>query len=114
LLLVALLQYLAGAIALTAATVAVAGATGLARPRWAYLPEVAAYLALGSAMFLALLLQALRVRAFPLAACAAALAAEIAFRSHGLALQVAAPVALLIVIGCYSGLALARAVRHGY
>lgn len=114
LLLAALIQYLAGAIALTVAAVAVAGAGGLVQPRWGYLPEVTAYLALGSAMFLALVLQALRVWAVPLAACAVALAAEIAFRSHGLALQVAVPVALLVVLGGYSGLAAGRAVRHGY
>jgi hypothetical protein len=114
LLLAALLQYLAGAVALTAVAVAVASVTGLVHARWAYLPEMAAYVALGSAMFLALLLQALRMWAFPLAVCAAALAAEIAFRSHGLAVQVAAPVALLLVIGCHAGLALAQAVRHGF
>ena len=113
-LLIALLQYLLGATALTVLVAAIAGATGLVHLRWAYLPEVAAYLALGSAMFLALLLQSLRLRAVPLIAGTAALAAEIVFRQHGLAVQVAAPVALFAVLGCYAGRALGRAARHGY
>ena len=65
-------------------------------------------------MFLALLLQSLRLRAVPLIAGTAALAAEIVFRHHGLAVQVAAPVALFAVLGCYAGRALGRAARHGY
>lgn len=114
LLLAALLQYLFGAIALTVTAVAIADVTALVKPHWAYVPEIAAYVALGSAMFLALLLQALRVRAIPLMAFAGALAAELAFRRHGLAVQFAVPVSLLAGIGLYSGWALGRAVRHGY
>ncbi len=49
------------------------------------LPELGVYLALGGAMFLALALQALGMRAVPLVACAAALAFEMAWRELGLA-----------------------------
>ena len=64
----ALAQYMCGTAALIAAAVAVAAATGLARPGRADLPELAAYLMLGAAMFLALLLQTMRLRAVPLLA----------------------------------------------
>jgi hypothetical protein len=46
------------------------------------------------------------VRAVPLLACAAALAAEFALRGAGLTVQLAVPGALAVVITCY---ALARA-----
>ncbi len=58
------------------AVVSVAAATSWCSPHWAVLPEVSAYLALGGAMFLALLLQAFGSRVFPLLACAVALASR--------------------------------------
>ena len=57
-LLAALLLYLAVTAALTAAVTAVAVGTRLAHPDLGVLPQVAAYLAVGGAMFTALLLQA--------------------------------------------------------
>jgi hypothetical protein len=72
-----------------------------------------AYLMLGSAMFLALLLQTMRVRAVPFAAAAAALAIEIALRDTGMIVQVLTPAALLVVMGCFAARSLGAAVRHG-
>ncbi len=110
----ALLEYVAGAVALTAAAIGIAAVTGLVHPRWALMPEVGTYLALGAAMFLALLLQAVRARGLPLAAAATALAVEVAFRDHGLPVQVAAATGLLVVIGGYAAVVLGRAVRNAY
>jgi hypothetical protein len=112
-LLTALLQYLCGTAALIAAAVAVAAATGFAHPNRADLPELVAYLTLGSAMFLALLLQTMRVRAVPLFVAAAGLAAELVLRDKGMIVQVVTPAALLIVIGCFAVMSLGAAVRHG-
>jgi hypothetical protein len=111
-LLAALLSYVATAAALTAATVAVAAATSLAHPRLAYLPELAAYLTLGAAMFLALAMQAFGVRVFPFAACAAALAFEIACRGSGQIVPVVTAAGLLAVLGAYAAVVLSSAVRH--
>jgi hypothetical protein len=113
-LLAALLQYLCGTGVLIAAGVAIAAATGLAHPHRADLPELVAYLMLGSAMFLALLLQTMRVRAVPLVVAAAGLAAELALRDKGMIVQVVTPAALLIVIGGFAVMSLGAAVRHGY
>jgi hypothetical protein len=113
LLLVALLQYLSGTTVLIAAGVAIAGATGFAHPQLTELPEMAAYLMLGSAMFLALMLQTMRVRAVPLLVASAALAAELILHDLGMIVQVVTPAALLIVIGCYAMTSLGAAVRHG-
>ncbi|WP_300612515.1 hypothetical protein [Trebonia sp.] len=108
----ALLQYLSGTVVLVCLAIGVAIETGLLRPRHEMMPEIAAYLVLGAAMFLVLLLQAVRVRAVPLAAAAAALGAEVALRQHGLAVQLAVPVALLFVVGSYGLACLGAAVRH--
>src|SRR5216683_1041457 len=110
----ALLEYVAGAVALTAAAIGIAAVTGLVHPRWALMPEVGTYLALGAAMFLALLLQAVRARGLPLAAAATALAVEVTFRDHGLPVQVAAATGLLVVVGGYAAVVLGRAVRNAY
>jgi hypothetical protein len=110
----ALLQYVCGAAALIAAGVALAAATGLARPGRDDVPIMAAYLMLGTAMFLALLLQTMRLRAVPLLAAAASLAAELALRGEGMAVQVVTPAVLLVVLGCYAATVLGSAARHGY
>jgi hypothetical protein len=107
-------MYVAAAAALTALTVAIAGATGLVRPHLAYLPQLAAYLALAAAMFLALLLQAFGSRIFPLAVAAAALAFEIALRHLGVLMQIVVCTELLLVIGGYAVVVLGRGVRHAY
>jgi hypothetical protein len=108
----ALLQYLAAAALLIAAVVAVAVGTGLVHPQWSVLPQIVAYLMLGGALFLALLLQAFGSRAFPLVACALALGFEITYRGLGVSGQILACAGLLIVLAGYAALVLGRAVRH--
>jgi hypothetical protein len=103
-LLLAWLQYVSGAIVLVAIGAVVAVGSGLVHRQQIIVPEAAGYLMLGSAMFLALLLQTMRVWALPLAAAV----------TYGEAIQVAVPAALLIVLGCYSVALLGAAVRHGY
>jgi hypothetical protein len=110
---VALLQYACGTAVLMAAGAAIAGATGFAHPGWADLPEMAAYLMLGSAMFLALLMQTMRIRAIPLLAASAALAAELILHREGMIVQVVTPAALLAVMACFALISLGAAVRHG-
>jgi hypothetical protein len=111
-LLAALSQYLCGTAVLIAAAVTIAAAAGFARPDGTDLAVTVAYLMLGSAMFLALLLQIMRLRAVPLLLTSAALAAELALRDLGMIVQVLTPAALLIVIGCYALVSLGSAVRH--
>jgi hypothetical protein len=113
-LLAAVLKYLAAAAALTVVAVALAAATGLAQPRWAYLPELVAYLTLGVAMFVALMVQALGARIFPLIACGATLAYEIAYRDLGVFTQLVACGVLLTVVSAYAAVELSRPVRHAY
>jgi hypothetical protein len=113
-LLAALAQYLVAAVLLTALATWIATTAGLVVPKEILLPELAVYLALGCAMFVALALQALGVRAIPLLACTAALAFEIAWRELGLASQLIACVGLLIVLSCYAARVLAMAVRHAF
>jgi hypothetical protein len=108
----ALAQYLAVAVLLTAAVVAVAAGTGLIAIQWSAVPQIAAYMALGGAMFVALLLQAFGSRAFPLAACSVALAFEIAYHGFGAFGQIVACTELLIVLAGYAAMVLGRAVRH--
>ena len=111
-LLAALLQYLAAAALLTAVVVAVATAARLIHPHWAIAPQIAAYLALGGAMFVALVLQAFGSRIFPLIACAAALAFEVLWHRLGVPGQLAACTGLLVVLTGYAALVLGKAVRH--
>ena len=74
---------------------------------------IAGYLMLGSAMFLALLLQTMRIRAIPLLAAAAALAAELILRYQGMIVQVVTPAVLLIAMGYLALVSLGEASRHG-
>jgi hypothetical protein len=113
-LLLATLQYLAAAVTLTALAVVIADVTGLVHPSLAIMPQLCAYLALGTAMFISLLLQALRASAVPTAAAAVTLAAEIVLRHHGAAIQLAAPLVLLAVVAGYAAVALSQPVRHGF
>jgi hypothetical protein len=113
-LLAALVTYLAAAVALMAAAVEVASRTGLATLRPGYLPQLGAYLILAAAMFLALMLQAFGSRIFPLVAAGIALAFEIVFRDFGVLAQIVACAELLIVVGGYAAIVLARTVRHAY
>jgi hypothetical protein len=75
---------------------------------------MAAYLMLGTAMFLALTLQALGSRIFPLVVGAMALGFEILCRNLGVAGQIVACAELLIVTGGYATIVLGRAVRHAW
>ena len=83
-----------------------------AHPDLTVLPQVAAYLAVGGAMFTALLLQAFGSRLVPLACCAVALAAEAACRGAGVAAQLVACTQLLIGLAGYAALVLGSATRH--
>ena len=107
----ALLQYLTATVLLIIAVAGVAVETRLVHPNWAVLPQISAYVALGGAMFIALLLQAFGSRTFPLAACAAALAIEVG-RRLGVFGQIVACVGLLVVLAGYAALVLGKAVRH--
>jgi hypothetical protein len=106
--------YLAAAVALTVATVAVAAWTGVVPAPWRPSPEVLAYLALGGAMFVALLLQAMGERLVPLVACAAALATGIAVHGAGPAAVFAVNAALLVVLCVHAVRVLGSAMRHAY
>jgi hypothetical protein len=110
----ALSQYLLAAVVLTAIATWIAIAVGLVQPAQLLLPELAVYLALGCAMFLALALQALGVRAVALIACGGALAFEIAWRELGVISQLAACIGLLVVLGGYATRVLSMAVRHAF
>jgi hypothetical protein len=110
---VALLQYVCGTVVLIVAGVTVAVWIGFAHPSRTDLPVMVGYLMLGSAMFLAILLQTTGVRAVPLAAAAAALASELALRDMGMVIQVLTPAALLVVMGCFAARSLGATVRHG-
>ena len=107
----ALLQYLIATVLLTVAVIAVATESGLVQPHWTALPQIAAYMALGCWMFLSLLLQGFGSRIFPLVACAAALALEVAYRAW-VSGQLVVCTALLIVLAGYAALVLGSAARH--
>ena len=111
-LLTALALYLLATAALIVAAAWIASAARLIHPHWAVLPEAGAYLALGGAMFLALLLQAFGNRVVPLTACGAALAFEVGWPGLGVFGQVVAYTALLIVLAGYAVPLMGMAVRH--
>ncbi len=112
LLLTAVAQYESATVVLICLAINVAVLSGQAHVGGAVLLSITGYLLLGAALFLVLLLQAIQVRAVPLAACAIVLAIEVALREHGLAVQVAAPAALLAVVGAYALACVGAAVRH--
>ncbi|NBH04212.1 hypothetical protein, partial [Amycolatopsis sp. SID8362] len=111
-LLAALTQYLAATVLLIAAVAAIAWRAGLAEPGWSAVPQIGAYLALGGAMFLALLLQTMGARVVPLAACAAAFAVELAGRGFGVRAQLAATIGLLLFFCVFAVAVLGKASRH--
>ncbi len=111
-LLAALLVYLAVTAALTAVAAAAAAGTRLADPGLEVLPQVAAYLAVGGAMFTALLLQAFGSRVVPVACCAVALAAETVCRGGGVTAQLVTCTGLLAGLAGYAALVLGSATRH--
>jgi len=109
----ALLQYMAGALVLIAAAATVAIRAKLVTFSWSILPELAVYLVLGCAMFIALLLQTMGDRAFALAAAAAALGAEVVFHDHGVLIEVMACAGLFCLLIVYAMQELSSTVRHG-
>jgi hypothetical protein len=107
-----LLRYLAATATLTAASAGLTALLGeLSRIA---LAQAGTYVILAAALFLALLLQAFRLHAVPLCAGTVALAAEAAFRSHGVAAQFAASTGLLAVTAATALLMLGQAVRHAW
>jgi hypothetical protein len=111
-LIAALLQYLSVTVLLVAAVTVIAGETGLIKPHWSAVPQIVAYLALGCSMFVSLLLQGFGSRIFPLAACATALALEIAYRHLWVLGQIVICTTLLAVLTGYAAVALGSAARH--
>ena len=111
-LLAALTQYLVATVLLISAVTAIAWTARLAHPGWSAVPQIGAYLALGGAMFLALLLQTMGARIVPLAACAAAFAVELAGRGFGVQAQLAATIGLLLFFCVYALAVLGKASRH--
>ncbi len=110
----AVLQYVAVAIVLIIVVIVVATSAGLvSNLQPVDFEQVATYLVLGVAMFLALTVQALGLRTFSLVACSAALAFEIAFHRFGITTQVVACGSLLVVVGGYALFHLGDAMRHG-
>ena len=97
---------------LTAVVVAVAAGTRLAHPHGSAVPQVAAYLALGGAMFTALLLQAFGSRAVPLITALWRWPPRSCSAASGCSAQIVACTELLIVLAGYAALVLGRAVRH--
>jgi hypothetical protein len=112
LLLGALTQYVLGAIMLVGVALSVALMGGQVRLGPTLLLSVAGYLLLGAAMFVMMLLATLRVRLVPLAVAAAALAAELVLRHHGLPVEVTLPAILLAVVLTYALRRLGQAVLH--
>jgi hypothetical protein len=112
LLLGALARYVAGTVVLISVAIDVAVLSGQVAVGSTMLLSAVGYLLLGTAMFLVLLLQVAGVRLVPLAALAAALGAEVALRGGGLAVQIAAPAALLATVALYALARLGEAVLH--
>jgi len=110
----AMLWYLTAAAMLTGAVLAAAAAAGLVRPEPGVLLQVGTYLALGGGLFVALLLQAFGIRHFPLCACAATLAVEVAWRPLGAIGQLVVCASLMLVLVGYAAVVLAHAMRHAY
>lgn len=115
-----LLRYLGVAGALIAVAVSGAALAGMVRPHWPVVLEALSYLALGGALFTALVLQALGARSeVTLLATAAALITEVAValggphgHLHLVGLQLATGCALLGVLAASAVVTLSRPVRH--
>jgi hypothetical protein len=111
-LLYTVLQYMTTAGVLTLVVAGIAKAARLMSLSLSVLPELMAYLALGGAMFLCLLLQTYGVRHAIVAACAAALVFEVAFYTWGLGAQLVGDLGLFLFLGGFAGVTLGRARRH--
>jgi hypothetical protein len=102
----------AGTVVLISVAIDVAVLSGQVAVGSTMLLSAVGYLLLGTAMFLVLLLQVAGIRLVPLVALAAALGAEVALRGDGLAVQIAAPAALLATVALYALARLGEAVLH--
>ncbi len=111
-LMLALLQYLIVLVVLAGAVVAVAIRAKLVEVNSAAIIQIAAYIALGGAMFVSLLLQAFGSRIFPLVSCAMALGVEIFFRGRWELGQIVVCVDLLLVLLGYAFAVLGNVVRY--
>jgi hypothetical protein len=111
------IRYLIAAGLLIAATTCVVAATGVTRPQWTLLLECAAFLALGGAIFVALLLQAFGDGLVTPLVCAAALGLEVALTAvahlNPMPAQLVVCAALTVVLLVHAGIVLSRTVRHG-
>ncbi len=114
----ALGEYLVATAVLMAAVIGLSMTSG-GHPRWSEAPGYAGYLALGGALFVALLTQACAGNTNTvLTLCAAALAAEFGYGTadpHASAthIQLLCATGLLLALAANAGTALARANRHG-
>jgi hypothetical protein len=110
-------RYLAAAALLIAATAGIVAATDRRTPHWTMLVECAAFLALGGALFVALLLQAFGGDLVTPLACAAAIGVEVALTAvahvNPVPAQLVACAALTAVLFGRAGSVLSRAIRHG-
>ncbi len=109
-------EYLGMATILTAAVVGLAAVAGNS-PQWSDLPDFAGYIALGGALFLALLTQTCAGTTGVLVWCGIALGAEfvLALADHqaiAMRIQLLCAVGLLAALLTYSGVVLGRANKH--
>src|SRR5205807_1388611 len=111
-----LAEYLGMATVLVAAVIGLAAAVGQ-NPQWSDIPDFAGYVALGGALFLALLTQTCAGTTGVLVWCAIALGAEflIALADHqaiAMRIQLLCAVGLLAALLTHSGLVLGKANKH--
>jgi hypothetical protein len=109
-------EYLAMATVLMVAVVGLAAVAG-SSPQWSDLPDFAGYLALGGALFLALLTQTCAGTTGVLVWCGIALGAEfvVALADHhaiAMRIQLLCAVGLLAALLTFSGVVLGRANKH--
>lgn len=105
-------QYAAAAAGLLVLAAVVAGLAGLVRIGTGVTLELVAYFLLATAMFLALVFQALGARAIPLVLASGAVASELALGHLGAVAILGTSAGLLAGLAAYGLVELARAVRH--
>lgn len=111
---IATAEYAAAAAVLLATAAVVAGAGHLVAIGPEVRLELVAYLLLAAAMFVALVLQALGARAVAVGLAGAAAVAEAALDHLGAMALLVISAGLLIALGAYGLVELARATRHGW
>ncbi|AHH95435.1 hypothetical protein GCM10010174_59510 [Kutzneria viridogrisea] len=117
----AVVRYLVVAVLLFATVITTAALIGAGRPEWTQVPAYTAYLALGAALFIALLLQACGSTWTVLPGCAAALLTEVSaavgaiwfgWRIDLISAQLLACCGLLAVLAVHASVALGQATKH--